>query len=144
MNGVQGVMSLCKYKPGDFLYVRETWVKSEDTFLYKADDGAVSAWGWKPSIHMPKEAARIFLRVKAVRVERLNDITITGLQSEGIIPEGYISQYAAMASQPYFDKFKALWDSTIKPTDRDKYGWAANPWVWVIEFERCEKPEEGI
>ncbi len=75
---------------------------------------------------MPKEAARIFLRVTDVRVERLQDI-----DDEGVIAEGL------KIGAP----FDELWDSTIKKSDRDMYGWAANPWVWVIEFEKVEVTE---
>lgn len=93
---------------------------------------------WHPSIHMPKEAVRIFLKVKDVRVERLQDITEKQAETEGIngseaLYDGYIDAR---------EKFAELWDSTIKKSDTEKYGWSANPWVWVIEFERCEKPEE--
>lgn len=155
-----------RYRPGDILYVRETWgnysydntESSATYFMYRADfpDNTTGYWyepehihfcdfpRWRPSIHMPKEAARLFLWVKNVWVERLRDITTTGLQNEGIIPNGYISQYSCMTEFEYwFDRFKALWDSTIKHVDLEKYGWDANPWVWVIEFERCERPEEG-
>ena len=76
---------------------------------------------------MPKEAARIFLRVTDVRVERLQDCGNMQAKDEG----------CSCCSQ-----FARIWDSTIKPADLDRYGWAANPWVWVISFERCEKPEE--
>lgn len=135
------------YKPSDILWVRETWAESLDDegrlkYEYKADHESSDGWGWRPSIHMPREAARIFLRVTNVRVERLQEITIEGLQGEGALPDGYISQYTAMTEgSKWFDQWKLLWESTIKPADRDKYGWDANPWAWVIEFERCEKPE---
>ena len=89
---------------------------------------------------MPREAARLFLRVTDVRVERLRDLTITDLQNEGIMPEGYISQYSALTSD-YFEQFRELWDRTIKPADLTLYGWEANPWVWVIEFEWIGKDE---
>lgn len=75
---------------------------------------------------MPKEAARIFLRVTNVRVERLQDIDDDGVVAEGL-------EIGA--------PFDELWDSTIKKSDRDMYGWAANPWVWVIEFEVMEVTE---
>ena len=76
--------------PGDILYVRETWAPSTGGIVYKASL-PYEMPKWCPSIHMPREAARIFLRVTGVRVERLQDITITGLQDEGILPDGYIS-----------------------------------------------------
>lgn len=116
---------------------------------------------WRPSIHMPKEAARIFLRVKNVRVERLQNIDEDGVCAEGA--EKLISgcehmDYSVMPPEPcyntnqcedciinygYPELFgKRVWNDTIKPADRGRYGWDANPWVWVIEFERCEKPKE--
>ena len=114
--------------PDDILYVRETWAKSmAGTYMYKATDDPIIIDRWHPSIHMPKEAARLFLRVTDVRVERLQDIDDGGVAAEGL------------EIGCYFDE---LWNNTIKPADRVKYGWDANPWVWVIEFERCEKPEE--
>lgn len=164
---VRSVTDYAPYHPGDILYVRETWVKIwyvdpdgythyDQPMYYYAADGTpditlVDGDGfelddqrirWHPSIHMPKEAARLFLRVTDVRVERLRDITTTGLQNEGIIPNGYISQYSCMTEFEYwFDRFKALWDSTIKHVDLEKYGWDANPWVFVIEFEKITKEE---
>ena len=131
------------YHRGDILWVRETWTSLVGSYLYRADQkpGMKNPGKWYPSIHMPREAARIFLRVTDVRVERLQEITIAGLQEEGMLPDGYISQYTAMTGGvECFDQWKLLWDSTIKPADRDRYGWAANPWVWVIAFERTERP----
>lgn len=136
---------------GDILYVRETWAKREsdrckgietgrcpfetcetahgpcfnEEYIYKATDSLPTYGGkWHPSIHMPKEAARMFLRVTDVWVERLQDIDDAGVVSEGM---------------NIGDPFDELWDSTIKPADLPLYGWDANPWVWVIEFERVRK-----
>lgn len=138
------------YEPGDILYVRETWcalpvneaghMRGHSVYYYKADgDLRPEGWRgkWKPSIHMPKEAARIWLKVTDVRVERLQKITSVQICREGVEVEypfvlnGEEKRYA----------FSALWNSTIKKSDIDRFGWNANPYVFVIEFERCEKPE---
>ncbi len=135
------------YQPGDILYVRETWHKytkrvgnGESCHLaefygYKASiaNSEDANEPWKPSIHMPKEAARIWLKVTDVRVERLQEMDKTDALKEGIDPRLCINLSHALT------KFKKIWDSTIKKSDLDIYGWKANPWVWVIEFERCEK-----
>lgn len=146
-----GDLDQMPYLPGDILWVRETWARYHEYFLYRAgsrDTGfllgqrGVSA-KWKPSIHMPKEAARVFLRVTGVRVERLQDITEEQAQNEGCNGTFCGSGEALGCGWDVTpqDEFAELWDSTIKPADRETYGWNANPWVWVIEFERCEKPE---
>lgn len=99
---------------------------------------------WKPSLFMPKEAARIFLKVTDVRVERLHEITLEDIKNEGIYDDykTYSKEYLEnLRSVAYPKAFSRIWNSTIKKTDLDRYGWDANPWVWVIEFERCEKPE---
>lgn len=93
---------------------------------------------WHPSIHMPKEAARIWLKCTDVRVERLQEITEIGATKEGCV---YDVEYALGNTAK--GHFKKLWDSTIKKSALDTYGWNASPWVWVIEFEQCEKPEEN-
>jgi len=131
-------------EPGDILYVRETWMDYAGLTMYKADCDIyrldslnLAGFGWHPSIHMPKEAARIWLKVTDVRVERLQEITSEQISREGVEVEyphvlnGEEKRYA----------FSTLWNSTIKKSDIDRYGWNASPWVWVIEFERCEKPE---
>lgn len=134
------------YKPGDYLYVRETCQKvkfgtGQWHWEYRADmeDGRFFSNGsiaeWRPSIHMPKEAARIFLRVTDVRVERLNDMDYMDAIYEGIEPQ--LGEDGYPVYNPMID-FIDLWDSIIPPKNRDKYGWAANPWVFVIEFERVE------
>lgn len=148
------------YQPGDILYVRETvWQKTGhyldvdgetkavwcNEFKYVATDekpetGWNYSWVKRPSIHMPKETARIWLKVTDVRVERLQEITPDVIKNEGIIldPKECIGKFD-YTSELYF-LFQRLWNSTIKKPDFDRYGWDANPWVWVIEFERCEKP----
>lgn len=104
---------------------------------------------WKPSLFMPKVAARIWLKVTDVRVERLQEISEDGAVKEGIYVANCKDCNApfgcdACPDEGYneIDEFVELWNSTIKKFDIDRYGWDANPWVWVIEFERCEKPEE--
>ena len=157
------------YQTGDILYVRETWQECcrntihsqivHNKYCFKAsvdnpiygciDRECGQICNWKPSIHMPKEAARIWLKVTDVRVERLQDITTEQILREGSNTEAirhYIKQMPDQTDE-WIDaahkvEFQQLWDSTIKKSDIDRYGWEANPWVWVIEFERCEKPEK--
>lgn len=139
------------YQPGDILYVRETWGKGyeEGTYIYKADDKLADLPTFKdstkliyhPSIHMPKEAARIWLKVTDVRVEWLQDITEDGAKEEGAnFKNGKNVGLEEKMRRTAIERFAEIWNSTIKKTDLDRYGWNANPWVWVIEFERCEKP----
>lgn len=136
----------CPICPGDILYVRETWMDYAGLTMYKADCDTyrldslnLAGFGWKPSIHMPKEAARIWLKVTNVRVERLQEITPQGAWKEGArcsclhpVPDCAGNKTA----------FVNIWNSTIRKSDIDRYGWDANPWVWVIEFE-CEKPRKA-
>lgn len=143
------------YHTDDVLYVRETWLDYAGRFMYKADCDKyrleslkLAEFTWRPSIHMPKEAARIWLKVKDVRVERLQEIPHDGALKEGIhfceCPEGFTWKPETDMHNCYITPMGAmqvLWNSTIKKSDLDRYGWDASPWVWVIEFERCEKPE---
>lgn len=182
------------YHPGDILYVRETFFKFKNNFYYMADgkheelEKLGLKFKWRPSIHMPKEAARIWLRVTDVRVERLQDITeeqairegikrlyddlsdaeyIAWTKKTGAFPKGkeewgyknylwhgnfgtcgtgnkmsdaWEYQYSSYDSA--IDSFYSLWNTTVPLKEWDTYGCDVNPWVWVIEFERCEKPEE--
>ncbi len=140
------IKKLCRppYEPGDILYVRETFIQAAaHTFWYKADDNSWISEGlhWHPSIHMPKEAARIWLKVTDVRVERLQDITEAQAEKEGFIPQGlFVETEITLPAAYWFSKF---WNFTIKKSDLDRYGWAANPYVFVIEFSKIDKPEEA-
>lgn len=145
----------CPICPGDILYVRETvWQKIGyyldvdgetkpswyNEFRYVASDekpetGWNYSWVKRPSIHMPKEAARIWLKVTDVRVERLQEMWASDASKEGI----YFSK--PTTADEMLIAFAKLWDSTIKKSDLDQYGWNANPYVWVTEYERCGKPE---
>lgn len=141
IQGTEKVVRL-PHQPGDILWVRETWSRVETgQYLYRADnENPLSFLGWRPSIHMPKEAARIFLRVTSVRVERLQEITPQQIDAEGCCEYAYNAKTGRLApSGPSW--FKIMWDKTVKPADWSVYGWDANPWVWVIEFERCKRPE---
>jgi len=171
----------CPICPGDVLYIRETWTEECGKYYYRADydsdyldpcetlsggypascrnhlgcDGCMATSTrihWHPSIHMPKEAARIWLKVTDVRVERLQEITEEQACMEGTDPWDEVC-YENNGWHPTFsdpdsggdpnmvDGFHKLWNSTIKKSDLDRYGWDANPYVWVISFERCEKPK---
>lgn len=114
-------------------YFPDGFKESED---YEHMSEITSKGKWHPSIHMPKEAARIWLKVTDVRVERLQDITPKQAGQEGVEWETDNSGVFRKL------KFKRMWNSTIKKQDLDSYGWDANPWVWVIEFERIIKEEE--
>ena len=145
----------CLYRVGDTLWVRETWgictADYENCSLYvvyKADSEEKSHKisfptekfekiynnltstdsDWKPSIHMPKEASRIKLLVKSVRVERLQDITDEDAIDEGIEIKSLADCLAGWSIR----KFSELWDNIYT---KQGYGWDINPWVWVIEFE---------
>lgn len=125
---------------GDILWVRETWTTVPDgSYVYKASVECADAWKgtWSPSIHMPKEAARVFLRVTEVRAERLQSISHEDAEQEGCWCD------ESGLAMP-IDRFAGLWDSTVKPKDRPTYGWAANPWVWVICFERVDRPGDFL
>lgn len=148
------LLQACPYgKPGDLLWVRETWQifrVYEDTWNggYEADlwDGPIPrerpnhAWvtyaaddpggrPWRPSIHMPRWASRITLRITNIRIERLCDISVDGASAEGV--EAAIDHDGPMC---YLAEFQRLWDAM-----HSKRGlrWNANPWVWVMEFGTC-------
>ena len=143
---------LCPYEPyhvGDILWVRETWSihpltkpdnlselgycsvctackKRKGKYIYKASfPKSYPCTGWKPSIHMKREAARIFLEIKSVSVGRLQDITDADAHAEGMDSPSY----------PII-QFKDLWEEI---NAKRGYSWDSNPWVWVIEFERINK-----
>lgn len=137
-----------KYQPGDILYVRETWAAFRGwmwgpVYVYKAGfdpkqlpAGCKSNWHWHPSIHMPKEAARIFLRVTNVRAERLQDIDEAGATAEGLYRGWRLTETSSQAVTAR-QAFMWLWDCLSRKESSDQ-SWLANPWVWVIEFERID------
>lgn len=139
------------FLPGDVLWVRETWAEMPYGFVYRAEDEEPDGWEpddrWRPSIHMPREAARIFLRVKDVRAERLQEITEDGAKAEGAVksypytdPETGKTAFMLDEKGTYRSGFSQIWDSTVpkhpSKFKRHPYYWTDNPWVWVIEFER--------
>lgn len=157
----QIISKLCQppYQPGDILYVREKWHRDLSRYMYRANYSDTEKFyqndkevqmKWSPSINMPKEAARIWLKVTDVRVERLQEITEEEAKAEGAkqcyehvdrIENKPVTYLAEDGHGYYVLGFKNIWNNTIKKSDLDRYGWSANPYVWIIEFERCEKPE---
>ena len=146
-----------RYKTGYVLWVRETWCNDprgsidskSDCYYYKADFFDPDVWkgSWKPSIFMPKEAARLFLKVTNVRIERLHDITEEDAIKEGvemgihrILKSSKYKNYydsknkcGAWYNSPV-DSFVSLWESI------NGYGsWIKNPWCWVYEFEKLKE-----
>ncbi|MEA5151989.1 MAG: hypothetical protein VB039_05245 [Oscillospiraceae bacterium] len=174
----RGVWTKPPYQRGDILWVRETWAYAPDDdpnfrdFIYQADDETPEVWhktAWRPSIHMPYTAARLFLRVTRIRVERLWDgffpplsCPMLSIRAEGIdigdTCRECIDSYGEPCCTGTTDDdgsdeyggecgmldgaradFARLWDSTVKKTELERFGWAANPWVWTVSFERAEK-----
>lgn len=155
-------------KPGDIIWVRETWFSTRfdckeqlllgntDHIKYKADrdyDPVKDCVGrnWKPSLHMPKEACRIFLKVTSVHAERLQDISEEDAIAEGCHLYGPFGEYAGAphpavlaaggnAKRAYRSPvraFQSLWEFIASEDS-----WKTNPWVWVIKFERIERPAD--
>lgn len=148
----------CPYgKLGDLLWVRETFcptgsqeylnASTEQPYFYKADVKesdfvkemmANYGWKWKPSIHMPKDAARIWLKVTNVRVERLQEISKEDAIAEGIEKAGEVFKFYMNPKPNYWKpavdnpiiSFHSLWECI-----NGENSWIANPWVWVVEFE---------
>lgn len=186
--------AVCRYQPGDVLYVQETFCSSSslmggDWVCYKADVEPwqeVSRYNWKPSIHMPREFARLFLRVKSVNVQQLRQITDEEAVREGArrmfdymtdkeyeewagrigeqrtkeewgwenylwhgnIGENGITrkmsdswQYQMSGYDRPRDSFSSLWNSLLPLKKWNECGWEANPYVWVIEFEKIGREE---
>ncbi len=160
----------CPYgKPGDRLWVREMWAPGDEmvfgaakddseTVLYRADEAALhwdgkamrtpmdtyafnwEAVRWKPSIHMPRWASRITLEVTGVRGERLQDISEADARAEGAPSADLASGRECIFPHQGTHRwgFRLLWESINSPDS-----WAANPWVWVVEFRRIDPSAEG-
>ena len=142
----------CPYRPHQILWVRETWQHnpcrgSGWPYDYKAtpEHNNYEHDTWRPSIHMPREAARIFLLVKAVRAERLQGIAEADATAEGAETDQYLEflEWATSVApggsriETVRDNFMHIWN---RLNARRGYGWDTNPWVWVVEFERTEAP----
>ena len=136
----------CPYgKVGDVLWVREKWAYMNNTYdnkpmgYYHSTD--IYCGKWKPSIHMPKKACRLWLEITAIRVEPLQTIMPWETVQEGI--EGYDGSwkdYLTGGRQTYrTNSFISLWKSI-----NGEHSWNENPWVWVIEFKRVDKPTNFI
>ncbi|WP_329805443.1 hypothetical protein [Flavobacterium facile] len=164
---INGFKKLKKpYEVGDVLWVRENFysiesenhwsvsqmVMCESKIFYAADIQnhetirPLHRGKSRPSIHMPKTFARIFLQIKDVRIEKLNDISDKDSIAEGINTENcegkecyYFYPSNDLRDDSYLDSpktsFYSLWNSI-----NGEKAWALNPWVWVVEFECIEKP----
>jgi len=144
---------VCPYgRPGDRLWVRETWAllsdnncdEDGDGYVYRADGqpwDEMEGWRWRPSIHMPRDACRLTLEITGVRVERLNSISIADIMAEGTYHNRKLAPQ--VSDDPWCNFEQAwidLWDSI---NAKRGCAWDADPWVWVIEFERCAEEEDN-
>ena len=147
----------CPYgRPGDRLWVRETfaridgqthpWIETDYRATYTHGDRLGDSLGikkrWSPAIHMPRHASRILLDIKAVRVERLQDISEADAAAEGLLYNtDHMGHWSGTGERWYStarEAFRDLWQSINGPDS-----WAANPWVWVVEFERAQAQQKG-
>lgn len=133
-------------RPKDRLWVRETWADlrpHQDRIAYKATDTDIVT-KWRPSIHMPKSHSRITLEIVNTRIERLQLISIADALAEGVkqTPKAWIGLGDALGLGPekFRIAFRALWDEIHGSHIARK--WAANPWVWVVEFRISEQGEK--
>ncbi|MDR1937842.1 MAG: hypothetical protein LBQ73_05010 [Tannerellaceae bacterium] len=137
---------IAPYCVGDVLWVRETFTKSEcGEYIYRADkifDGMGKgdfAWNWTPSIFMPREAIRIKLKVKHIRLERIQGISERDAVREGITTISFVLPDEKTKLKPkggtFRTEFKHFWDDL---NAKRGYGWDKNPWVWVIQFDRIK------
>lgn len=134
---------------GDKLWVRETFryynrysecacydyccCPSDKTILYRAASDHEAKW--KPPMHMPRNASRIDLLIKNIRVERIKDISEKDAKAEGVVPSAYesVDKYGKYYSElSHVLSFARLWNSIYA---KRGHGWNSNPWVWVVEFE---------
>jgi hypothetical protein len=129
------LLGIAPYNIGDILWVRETFTKTKDgEYIYRSDpmfDGMGKgdfSWNWTSPLFVPHKASRIFLEVKAIKIERIQDISERDAIGEGI-PESMTgaSDYSRRC-------FHSLWDTL---NAKRGYGWDSNPWVWVCEFMRA-------
>lgn len=129
----RAVWSRCPYgRPGDLLYVRETWADEGDWIAYRADrrdeDGYLDPPGikYRPSIHMPRWVSRITLHLTDVRVERVQDINGYDAYWEGVNDgDGHRGGHPSYTIM----EFRRLWNDTNGAS-----AWERNDWVWVLEF----------
>ncbi len=151
ISNLEGWESECPHgQPGDHLWVRESFSdvygaegddeRRKQEVMYRANgetDPYVIGGRWTPSIHMPRWASRITLEIVSVRIDRLNDISEADARAEGCSARGWMPSYSnpdnagCDESVSAADAFSELWESINGPES-----WAANPWVWVIEFKR--------
>ena len=125
----------CRYgRPGDRLWVRETWRQGNTGVLYRADDICPSQQHWRPSIFLKRAACRLVLEVTAVRVERLQDISEADAMAEGVeaVPVRAFEHAHTPPPREAVPAYRALWDSL----NAKRAPWSRNPWVWVVEFRK--------
>lgn len=161
-----GRQIVCPYgQPGDRLWVRETWqgplfhgehgdvdrrtIQNPKHCVYAADGGPAPEFmdaddnlqcRWRPSIHMPRWASRVTLEITGLRVERLQDISEADAKAEGVEPKWepgcsgrLMEAFSGFSFRPAASAYADLWEQINGPE-----AWAANPWVWVVEFTRTK------
>lgn len=133
----------CPYgRPGDRLWVRETWRAETSgevrSVYYRADEEWHEDAGWKPSIHMPRWASRLTLDVTGVRVQRLQEISEEDARAEGVEPEGRDGH----GPLTHTNAFRSLWVNINGA--RPGCSWEANPWVWVVSFSLQSRVVEDL
>lgn len=136
----------CPYGvPGDRLWIRESWscadpkreaeypAAGEQDVYYRATESYPDQLRWRPSIHMPRWASRLILELTDVRVERLQEISEEDAKAEGVT---LVCMKGWEESRKYRIRFHEVWDEL---NAKRGFGWARNPWVWILTFKRVEE-----